>query len=109
MTWYYARVRWAVMVEGRGLREWKEPMFMLRAVDREAAFEGAENRRGWVENRLAGIVELGVRKGEGTIGFEHQFEPERSEPRTKGERDVRKKCCCGSSPRLQLCTERMRM
>jgi hypothetical protein len=23
-SWFYARVRWAVMVEGRGIREWKE-------------------------------------------------------------------------------------
>ena len=55
--------------------------------------QGEEKRRGWVENRLAEIVELddlwdgqeielGVRKADETIGFEHQFEPERSEPRT---------------------------
>ena len=41
MTWYYARVRWAVMVEGRGLRQWKESMIVFRAVDRKAAFERA--------------------------------------------------------------------
>jgi hypothetical protein len=41
MTWYYARVRWAVMVEDLGLREWKESAFMLRAVDRKAAFKRA--------------------------------------------------------------------
>ena len=104
MTWYYARVRWAVMVEGRGVRQWKESMIVFLAVDRKAAFEralelgrrgqqGEEKRRGWVENRLAEIVELddlwdgqeielGVRKADETIGFEHQFEPERSEPRT---------------------------
>ena len=29
MTWYYARVRWAVMVEGRGLRQWKESMIVF--------------------------------------------------------------------------------
>ena len=23
-SWFYAKVRWAVMVEGRGIREWKE-------------------------------------------------------------------------------------
>ena len=104
MTWYYARVRWAVMVEGQGLREWKESAFMIRAVGRKAAFERAlelgrrsqqweGERRGWVENRLAEIVELdglwdgqeielGVMEADGTIGFEHQFEPERSEPQT---------------------------
>ena len=104
MTWYYARVRWAVMVEGRGLRQWKESMIVFRAVDRKAAFERAlevgrkgqqfeENRRGWVEKRLAEIVEmddlmdgeeieLGAKKADQAISFEHQFEPERSKPRT---------------------------
>ena len=64
MTWYYARVRWAVMVEGRGLRQWKESMIVFRAVDRKAAFERAlelgrrsqqfeENRKGRVNKRLA--------------------------------------------------------
>ena len=94
MTWYYARVRWAVMEEGRGLLEWKESMIMFRAVDRKAAFERAlelgrsgqqweEKRRGWVENRLAEIVELdglwdgqeielGVMKADETISFAHQ-------------------------------------
>ena len=41
MTWYYARVRWAVMVEGRGVRQWKESMIVFLAVDRKAAFERA--------------------------------------------------------------------
>ena len=103
MTWYYARVRWAVMVEGRGLRQWKESMFLFRAADREAAFERAlqlgtagqrseEKRRGWVDKRLAEIIELDdlsdgeeielrTKPADRTIGFEHKFEPERSEPR----------------------------
>lgn len=41
MTWYYERVRWAVMVEGRGLHQWKESMITFRAGDRKAAFERA--------------------------------------------------------------------
>lgn len=41
MMWYYARVRWAVMAEGRGLRQWKESMFLFQSVDREAAFQRA--------------------------------------------------------------------
>ena len=104
MTWYYARVRWAVMVEGRGLRQWKESMIVFRAVDRKAAFERAlelgrrsqqfeENRKWRVDKRLAKIVELddlsdgeeielGAKKADQAISFEHQFEPERSKPRT---------------------------
>jgi hypothetical protein len=103
MMWYYARVRWAVMVEGRGLRQWKESMFLFQAVDREAAFQRAlelgkkrqetqERRQGWVDKRLAEIIELdelwdgeqielGTKPADRTIAFEHQFEPERSEPR----------------------------
>ena len=91
-------------MEGRGLRQWKETMIVFRAVDRKAAFERAlelgrkgqqfeENRMGWVDKRLAEIVELddlmdgeeielGARKADQAIGFEHQFEPERSKPRT---------------------------
>ena len=102
MSWYYARVRWAVMVEGRGLRQWEESMFLFQAADRQGAFQralglGRERQRseckreGWVDKRLAEIVALDdVSDGEeikmsrkraaGTIGFEHHFEPERSEP-----------------------------
>ena len=103
MTWYSARVRWAVMVEDRGLREWKESVFLFRAAGRKAAFKRAlelgrrgqqgVGKRKWVENRLAEIVELdglwdgqeielGVMIADETIGVEHQFEPERTEPRT---------------------------
>ena len=73
---------------------------MFQAAGRKAAFKRAlelgrrgqqgEGKRKWVENRLAGIVELnglwdgqeielGVMKADETIGFERQFEPERSE------------------------------
>lgn len=103
MTWYYARVKWAVMAEGRGLRQWKESMFLFRAVDREAAFRQAlqlgrkrqdrqESKRGWVDKRLAEIIELddlwdgeeielGSKPADRIIAYEHRFEPERSEPR----------------------------
>ena len=103
MTWYYARVKWAVMAEGRGLRQWKESMFLFRAVDRETALllalqlgtegqETEETRRGWVDKRLAGIIELddlwdgqeielGSKPADRIIAYEHRFEPERSEPR----------------------------
>jgi hypothetical protein len=90
------------MVEGRGLRRWEESMFVFRAADRQGAFQralelGMERqkseckREGWVDKRLAGIVELddisdgeeihlNAKRGDGTIGFDHRFEPERSEP-----------------------------
>ena len=102
MTWYYSRVRWAVIVEGRGLRQWNESMIVFRAEDRKAAFERAlelgskgqqfeENLTGWVDKRLAEIVELddlmdgeeielGAKKADQAIRYEHQFERERSEP-----------------------------
>lgn len=104
MTWYYARVKWAVMAEGRGLRQWKESMFLFRAVDREAAFrlalrlgtqgqESVERRKGWVDKRLAEIIELddlsdgeeielGSKPADRILAYEHRFEPELSEPRT---------------------------
>lgn len=41
LTWYYARLRWAVIVGGWGLREWKESTIMIRAAGRKAALERA--------------------------------------------------------------------
>lgn len=69
--WYRARIRWAEMVAGEGLRHWEEGMYLFRSADREAAFRralgigeggqsgGEEERRGrtrWVETRLAEVV-----------------------------------------------------
>lgn len=32
--WYYAQLRWAVMVEGKeGLREWKEAVYIFPSED----------------------------------------------------------------------------
>jgi hypothetical protein len=70
--WYQARIRWAEMVEGRGIRHWEEGMYLFRSDDREAAFQRAleigeggqsggeeEGRRTrWVETRLAEVVTL---------------------------------------------------
>lgn len=40
--WYYAQLRWAVMVEGKqGLREWKEAVHIFLSEDERAAFEQA--------------------------------------------------------------------
>jgi len=71
--WYRARIRWAEMVEGRGLRQWEEGVYLFRSEDREAAFgraleigEGGQSggeedsggRTRWVETRLAEVVTL---------------------------------------------------
>jgi hypothetical protein len=70
--WYQARIRWAEMVEGRGIRNWEEGLYLFRSEDREAAFqraleigeggqsggdeERARRRTRWVETRLAEVV-----------------------------------------------------
>lgn len=71
--WYRARIRWAEMVEGRGLRHWQEGLYLFRSLDEDAAFEraleigeggqgGGEEECGrgtrWVETRLVEIVTL---------------------------------------------------
>ena len=71
--WYRARIRWAEMVEGRGIRHWEEGLYLYRSEDREAAFrralesgEGGQSgeeeatgrRTRWVETRLAEVVTL---------------------------------------------------
>src|SRR6266545_1483633 len=71
--WYQARIRWAEMVEGRGIRHWEEGLYLFRSEDREAAFRraleigeggqsGGEQESGrrtrGVETRLAEVVTL---------------------------------------------------
>jgi len=71
--WYRARIRWAQMVKGRGIRNWEEGLYLFRSEDREAAFRraleigeggqsGGEEETGrrtrWVETRLAEVVTL---------------------------------------------------
>jgi len=71
--WYQARIRWAEMVEGRGIRHWEEGLYLFRSEDRDAAFqraleigEGGQSggdeesarRTRWVETRLAEVVTL---------------------------------------------------
>jgi len=36
-----ARIAWAEMVEGRGIRHWEEGVYLFRSEDREAAFQRA--------------------------------------------------------------------
>lgn len=104
--WYYAQLRWAVMVEGQpGLRQWEEAVHIFLSDDRDTAFQRAleighqaecshEEGRRWVESRLAQVVRLdclGVNQTEFQVGlgsrratehlpFEHMFDPEGSEP-----------------------------
>jgi hypothetical protein len=71
--WYRARIRWAEMVEGRGIRNWEEGLYLFRSENREAAFQRAleigeggqsggdeetHRRTRWVETRLAEVVAL---------------------------------------------------
>ncbi len=71
--WYQARIRWAEMVEGRGICNWEEGLYLFRSEDRGAAFQRAlqigeggqsggeeETRRRtrWVETRLAEVLTL---------------------------------------------------
>jgi hypothetical protein len=103
--WFQARLRWAVMEEGRGLDHWRETEHFFISEDRESAFQEAL-RRGFAEEcslvptaeqkgqpvidyrfaevvyleelgmgRTASEVYLGERKATERIGFEHRFEP----------------------------------
>ena len=104
--WYYAQLRWAVMVEGKeGLREWKEAVHIFLSEDEQTAFQQAleigrlgedihtEGRRE-VETRLAEVVRLdclgsdqtqfevrlGSSKARERLPFEHIFKPEERMP-----------------------------
>ena len=106
MDWYYARLRWAVMVEGKeGLRRWEESVHIFQSEDRQQAFKraleigrqrqsGHEERRRLVETRLAEVVTLDcIGSGAGglevpleskkpaeRLAFEHVFDAEGSIP-----------------------------
>jgi hypothetical protein len=71
--WYRARIRWAEMVEGRGIRHWEEGLYLFRSENRATAFQRAleigeggqsggeehsRQRLRWVETRLAEVVAL---------------------------------------------------
>jgi len=102
--WYQARLAWAEMVEGRGIRHWEEGLF--HSEDREAAFQRAlkigeggpsggeeesARRTRWVETRLAEVATLDCLGEEleeeppevhwvrlpatEKIAFDHKFEP----------------------------------
>ena len=106
MNWYYARLRWAVMVEGaEGLRRWEEAVHIFLSGDRAQAWEkaleigrrrqsGHEEGRRWVEARLAEVVMLeclgpdrqefevepASQKPEAGLPLEHVFHPEGTVP-----------------------------
>lgn len=107
-NWFRAKIRWAVMVEGReGLRCWEEAIHIFVSKNQDTAFHHAlqigrtqqachsEGRR-WVEKRLAQVVtldELGkdltdfevtwyAKKAAEHLAFEHVFDPEGSKPAT---------------------------
>jgi hypothetical protein len=104
--WYYAQLRWAVMVEGKeGLREWKEAVHIFLSEDQQTAFQQAlqigrmgedvhsEGRRE-VATRLAEVVRLhsmgssktqfevrlGSSKARERLPFDHDFKPEEHIP-----------------------------
>ena len=102
--WFQARLRWAVMEEGRGLDHWLEAEHIFQSDNREAAFAEAlriGHRQEYVvvpdrgrittfEHRLAEVVyleekgpaptvfevSLGTIKATESLGFEHEFNPE---------------------------------
>jgi hypothetical protein len=104
--WYYAKIRWGIMVEGNeGLRSWQEQVHIFTSENREAAFRQAlqighaqenlykEGRR-LIAKRLAQVVvldslgeapkgfqvDLGMKKAQEQLPYEHIFNPEGTEP-----------------------------
>src|SRR5882724_8465754 len=108
--WYRARIRWAEMVEGGGMRHREEGLYLFRSEDRDAAFrraleigEGCQSggeedgrRPRWVETRLAEVATLDCLGSEledeplevhwkrlparEKITFDRKFEPARKVP-----------------------------
>ena len=103
--WFQARLRWAVLEEGRGLDHWREAEHIYLSEDREAAFQEAlrigkageyslspasDQKRGpSFDCRFAEVecleelgmgrtsfeVYLGEKPAREAIGFDHQFDP----------------------------------
>jgi hypothetical protein len=107
--WYYAQLRWAVMVEGKQewqLREWIEADYVFRSPDDQAAFEQALEigyKQQWchtegrqeVVTRLTEVVRLGclisnpthfevarrTSRAKEKLPFDPIFRPEESVPK----------------------------
>jgi hypothetical protein len=105
--WYQARIRWAVMEQGRGLQHWKECEHMFLSESRETAFQEAlrigreeehalvgEEDSPEIECRLAEVVylesvgsdvtrfevQLGEKPARERISFDYIFQPEARMP-----------------------------
>ena len=106
--WFQARLRWAVMEEGRGLDHWLEAEHIFQSDSREEAFAEAlrighsqeyvvvpdRGRVTTFEHRLAEVVHLeekgpaptafevslGRIKATESLGFEHEFNPDAGMP-----------------------------
>jgi len=103
--WFQARLRWAVLEEGRGLYQWREAEHIFLSEDRDTAFQEAL-RIGYSEEwsvsptpdqkdaptidcrfaeveylqelgmgRTAFEVYLGEKPASEAIGFDHEFDP----------------------------------
>lgn len=103
--WFQARLRWAVLEEGRGLDHWREAEHIFLSEDRETAFQEAlrigyageyslspapdqepapsfDYRFAKVEyleelgmGRTSFAVYLGEKPAREAIGFDHEFNP----------------------------------
>jgi hypothetical protein len=103
--WFQARLRWAVLEEGRGLDHWREAEHIFLSEDRETAFHEAlrigyagehllvpapdqkpaptfDCRFAEVEyleelgtGRTSFEVHLGTKPASEAIGFDHEFDP----------------------------------
>lgn len=106
--WFQARLRWAVMEEGRGLDHWLEAEHIFQSDSREAAFAEAlrighsqeyvvvpdRGRATAFEHRLAEVVyleekgpaptafdvSLGTIKATESLALEHEFKPDERMP-----------------------------
>src|ERR1051326_5270623 len=105
--WFQARLRWAVLEEGRGLNRSREAEHIFQSDSREAAFAEAlrighsqeyvvvPDRGGRpFEHRLAEVVyleekgpaptffdvSLGMIKATESLGFDHEFNPDERMP-----------------------------
>ena len=101
--WYYAQIRWAVMVEGQeGLGRGEETVYIFLSEDSKSAFQQALQRgercyqegRRWIEIQPAEImtldrlgadqtefeVSLGSKKPTEHLAYEHVFDPDGAHP-----------------------------
>jgi hypothetical protein len=91
VQWFQARLRWAVMADGEGLRGWQESTVLLRSRNEEEAFEqalrfgrrregGREEDGRFVGLRLTEVVALdrigAVIPDEFEVAWERRLPPE---------------------------------